>query len=190
MSSGNNSVDRRDFLKSVGAASVALGAGKALAATSGGKTAGRVIGANDRIGVGVIGYGGRGNYVASQFTSYAEKNNACQIVAVCDVWEKRRREGAEKYNTKGYTDYRELLAQPGVDAVVVCHARSLARARSRWRPWTRARTCTWKSPCATPSKKPGSCEHGEGNQARSAGRLRRPLRPISGGRPRRPSPTA
>jgi len=119
MSSGNNSVDRRDFLKSVGAASVALGAGKALAATSGGKTAGRVIGANDRIGVGVIGYGGRGNYVASQFTSYAEKNNACQIVAVCDVWEKRRREGAEKYNTKGYTDYRELLAQPGVDAVIV-----------------------------------------------------------------------
>ena len=119
MSSGNNSVDRRGFLKSVGAASVTLGAGKALAAKSGGRTPGRVIGANDRIGVGVIGYGGRGNYVASQFTSYAEKNNACQIVAVCDVWEKRRREGAEKYKMKGYTDYRELLAQPGVDAVIV-----------------------------------------------------------------------
>ena len=125
MSSGNDSLDRRDFLKTVGATSVTLGAaGKALAASaggkmSGGKTSGRAIGANDRINVGVIGYGGRGNFVAGQFTDYGQTNNACRIAAVCDVWERRKREGAEKYKVKGYGDYRELLAQADIDAVIV-----------------------------------------------------------------------
>ena len=119
MSTGNDSLDRRDFLKTVGASGVALGAaGKALA-TGSGKTSGRAIGANDRINVGVIGYGGRGNFVAGQFAEYAETNNSCRIAAVCDVWERRKREGAEKYKVKGYGDYRELLAQGDIDAVIV-----------------------------------------------------------------------
>ena len=73
--------NRRDFLKSVGA----LGAAStAFAAKSDSRSSGRVIGANDRINVGVIGYGGRGSYVANQFMRFAEKNkDACRISAVC-----------------------------------------------------------------------------------------------------------
>jgi predicted dehydrogenase len=113
--------NRRDFLKTVGVSGVALTAAEtALSAKPASKSSSRVIGANDRINVGVIGYGGRGTYVANQFTRFAEKNkDACRISAVCDVYEKRKRAGAERYNVKGFIDYRELLTQPDLDAVIV-----------------------------------------------------------------------
>jgi len=121
MSNSNDSVDRRGFLKTVGAAGLAtIPAGTALASRSSSKmTGGRVIGANDRINVAVIGCGGRGSSDARAFASFGEKNNACQIVAVCDVYEKRKRAVAEYHKVKGYLDYREVLALPDVDAVVV-----------------------------------------------------------------------
>ncbi|MGI8741632.1 MAG: Gfo/Idh/MocA family oxidoreductase [Bryobacteraceae bacterium] len=123
MSTNNESFDRRDFLKTAGSASLALGmAGSALGAR-GGKSAaigGRVIGANDRINIGVIGVGGRGSYVSREFDKVGkDNNNACQIVAVCDVYEKRKRLNAEHFKCDGYLDYRELLARPDVDAVIV-----------------------------------------------------------------------
>jgi predicted dehydrogenase len=121
MSTAKEPLDRRDFLRTVGATGLTLSAANsAFAARTGRKmTGGRVLGANDRINVGVLGYGGRGEYVAAQFARYGQRNNACQIVAVCDVWEKRKRQGADLYKVKGYLDYRELLAQPDVDAVIV-----------------------------------------------------------------------
>ncbi len=72
-----DSLDRRDFLKTVGATGIA--ATSAMAAKSSSKTSGgRVIGANDRINIGVIGCGGRGSYDASAFDAFGKKNNACQ----------------------------------------------------------------------------------------------------------------
>jgi predicted dehydrogenase len=120
--STNNSLDRRDFLKSVSVTGVALTAAtSAIAAKSGSKmSGGRVIGANDRINIGVIGCGGRGSYDAQAFDAFGKKtNNACQIVAACDVYEKRKKRVADRFKVKGYLDYRELLNQSDVDAVVV-----------------------------------------------------------------------
>ena len=120
--STNDSLDRRDFLKSVSATGLTLTAAtSAMAAKSGSKmSGGRVIGANDRINIGVIGCGGRGRYDADAFSAFATKNNnACQIVAACDVYEKRKKMVADKFKVKGYLDYRELLNQSDVDAVIV-----------------------------------------------------------------------
>lgn len=118
-----DSVDRRDFLKKASAAGVTLGMVNSAFAARGGKPAqqsGRVVGANDRINIGVLGVGGRGSYVAREFQKFGEThNNACQIVAVCDVYEKRKRENAEHFKVPGYLDYREVLAKPDVDAVIV-----------------------------------------------------------------------
>ncbi len=117
--SETHSVDRREFLKTAAGVGVTLGAaGKLLAARPAGKT-GRVIGANDRINLGMVGQGGRGAYLSRQFTAYGEKTNACKIVAVCDVYEKRKRASAEKYKADGYLDYREIVNRPDVDAVVI-----------------------------------------------------------------------
>jgi predicted dehydrogenase len=120
--STNDSLDRRDFLKSVSATGLTLTAAtSAMAAKTASKmSGGRVIGANDRINIGVIGCGGRGRYDADAFSAFATKNNnACQIVAACDVYEKRKKMVADKFKVKGYLDYRELLNQSDVDAVIV-----------------------------------------------------------------------
>src|ERR1700712_3218669 len=116
-----NSFDRRDFLKRTG--SIGAGtmlAGKAFAKASNKMNPSRVLGANDRINIGLIGCGGRGSSDAKTFTQFAEaNNNACQIVAVCDVYEKRKKAQADKYSAKGFLDYREVLALSDVDAVIV-----------------------------------------------------------------------
>ncbi len=117
----SNSYDRRDFLKTVGATGLTLEAAKsALASKSATKaTGGRVIGANDRINVGIIGCGSRAGSVSRTFAQLGQADNSCQIVAACDVYEKRKREMAERYKAKAYTDYRELLQQPDIDAVYI-----------------------------------------------------------------------
>ena len=119
MSENKGPVGRRDFLKTASGVGLSLGLANSALAGRGAKTSSRVLGANDRINVGVIGTGGRGSYVAGQFHNYGQKNNACEIVAVCDVYEKRKRLNAEKFKCDGFLDYREVLARPDVDAVIV-----------------------------------------------------------------------
>jgi len=115
-----NSVNRRDFLRTASIAGSLTGfAGSAFARPAGKMAPGRVIGANDKINVGVIGVGGRGAYVANQFHKVGEKDSSCRIAAVCDVYEKRKMAEAAKYGVTGYLDYRELLAKEDIDAVIV-----------------------------------------------------------------------
>jgi predicted dehydrogenase len=119
--STNGPLDRRGFLRSVSATGLTFAAATtAIAAQTASKmSGGRAIGANDRINIGVIGCGGRGRYDADAFSDFGKKNNACQIVAACDVYEKRTKMVAGRFNVKGYRDYRELLNQSDVDAVVI-----------------------------------------------------------------------
>ena len=112
MSSENNSLDRRDFLRKASAISAALGsAGAALgegksSISSSARSSGRVIGANDRITIGVIGVGGRGSSDARSFAAVGEKDNSCQIVAVADTYQKRVNRAKEAHKCDGYLDYR------------------------------------------------------------------------------------
>jgi predicted dehydrogenase len=116
----SKSVNRRDFMKSAAGVGGTLGiAGKALGAKASKAASGRVLGANDRINVGVIGVGGRGSYLAKTFAAIGDRDNSCKLVAVCDVWERRKRENAEKHKCDGYLDFHEVIARPDVDAVVI-----------------------------------------------------------------------
>jgi len=125
MSSEDNSLDRLDFLRKASAVSVALGtAGAAMASpkaskSSSARSSGRVIGANDRIAIAVIGVGGRGSSDANSFARVGEKNNSCQIVAVADTYQKRVNKNKELHKCDGYLDYREILNRKDIDAVVV-----------------------------------------------------------------------
>src|SRR5215467_16131824 len=107
MSETNGSVNRRDFMKGAAALGASLGMSNLAR------------GANDRIQVGVIGVGGRGTYVAREFAKIGKEDNSCQIVAVCDVYQKRINKAKETHDCKGYLDYREVLDLPYVDAVIV-----------------------------------------------------------------------
>ncbi|MBZ2183118.1 MAG: Gfo/Idh/MocA family oxidoreductase [Bryobacter sp.] len=107
----NEFLNRRSFLVSTGA----LSASSAFAA----KPSGRVLGANDRINVAVIGAGGRGFYVAREFNKAGKAEANAQIVGVCDVYQKRVNRGKEAFQCDGTLDYREILTRSDVDAVIV-----------------------------------------------------------------------
>jgi len=107
---------RRDFLCT---------AGLAAAAATVGSTARRAVaqpgtgalGANDRIGVGMIGVGGRGIDHLKTLTQMKADGAKIEIVAVCDVYRPRMERAAREFNARGYMDHRELLADPRVDVV-------------------------------------------------------------------------
>ena len=95
--------NRRDFLKTATSAGVSLGLAGPRWQKGGKTSAGRVLGANDRINIGVVGVGGRGSYVSRAFAEYGEKNNNCvQILQVCNMYEKRKRVAAEHFKCDGY----------------------------------------------------------------------------------------
>jgi predicted dehydrogenase len=76
----------------------------------------RVLGANDRIGLGVIGTGQRGTYVMTLF----QKNADVEVRALCDVYAVHIDKAQQSApNTKTFVDHRELLALKEVDAVLI-----------------------------------------------------------------------
>ena len=72
-------------------------------------------GANDRLAYGLIGSGGRGRYLQGNFQKLG-----AECVAIAEVYD-RNLESALKTtpDAKTYVDYHDLLAQSGLDAVVV-----------------------------------------------------------------------
>lgn len=109
------SVNRRDLLKAAGAFGIAA---KSFAASKA-ASSGRVLGANDRINVGVIGVGGRGTYVAREFAKVGEGTHNARIAAVCDVYQRRVTKNKEFHKCDGTLDYREILRRSDIDAVIV-----------------------------------------------------------------------
>jgi predicted dehydrogenase len=77
----------------------------------------RVRGANDRIGLGVIGTGNRGTYVMTLFA----RNADVEVRALCDVYKVRIDAAQAKAPsaTRTFVDHRELLALKEIDAVLI-----------------------------------------------------------------------
>jgi len=75
------------------------------------------LGANEAIGFGLIGCGGRGRHVLSKFRARPD----VRVVALCDVHKGRLAEAHRQFGGKAeqYEDYRALLANKSVDAVIV-----------------------------------------------------------------------
>lgn len=71
-----------------------------------------------KLKIGIIGSGGIAQ--GAHMKGYAAIPDQCEMVAVCDVNPETAKKAAEMYNVpKQYTDYRELLADPEIDAVSV-----------------------------------------------------------------------
>lgn len=69
------------------------------------------------IRIGVIGAGSISEF---HLKSYAA-NPSCELVAVCDLNRERAQAAADKYGAaKAFSDYKELLADPEIDAVSIC----------------------------------------------------------------------
>ncbi len=76
----------------------------------------RARGANERLAYGTIGTGNRGGYLNQAFQKIG-----AQCVALCDVYSPylEKAKAQSPRGVKAYVDYQELLAQPGLDFVVI-----------------------------------------------------------------------
>ena len=111
-----NDPTRRQFL-----ATASAGAAMAFTATS----YGRILGANERIAIGLIGCGGRGyNAFLPGVNAHAKEQNV-EFTAVSDPWRPRRERAAERCEewygrpVKQFVSYRQILELDDVDAVMI-----------------------------------------------------------------------
>ena len=86
----------------------------------------RILGANDRVRMGYIGLGNRGDQVHDAFLEHGDQ----QTVAVCDLRDDYMDCAVKKSRAtpEAYKDYRKLLDDKDVDAVVIATPGPLARA--------------------------------------------------------------
>jgi predicted dehydrogenase len=118
---------RRDFIKSAALASAGVVVSANAFSASSYK---RIIGANDRVRVGIIGFSDRfRSSLAPSFGDHA-KNLNFEFMGVSDLWNRRRAEAAAFMKGKAYAanefvqarNNEELLARKDVDAVIISTA--------------------------------------------------------------------
>jgi predicted dehydrogenase len=110
-----NRISRRDFLRTSG-----RGAAGAAAALLAKRVSADALGANNRINLGLIGCGGRGRALFSDIVARSKKPDAgVAAVAVSDVYDVRRESARKLCGGKAFKDYRRLLDERDVDAVVI-----------------------------------------------------------------------
>jgi len=102
--------NRRRFLERTIAAGTCIGLPTLVPTVA--RASGPRPGANERIGIGMIGAGRRGNQL-----SHLPPEG--RIVAVADVHRGRAEQMAARFNCPAYQDYRRLLERSDVDAVVI-----------------------------------------------------------------------
>ena len=81
-------------------------------------SAARVLGANDRIRMGVIGCGGMGTGHLNALMKRAEADNI-RVGAVCDVYQRRLTRAKKISSTDGHIDYRKVIDNKDIDAVLI-----------------------------------------------------------------------
>ena len=128
--------DRREFIQksAVGASALAVSS-----LTFSAKSYGRIIGANDKVQVGVVGLSDR--FRGALFPSFMDnaKTHNFEIVALSDLWSKRRETGKAFFQKNAGWDVAlcrnndELYDRKDIDAVIIStadfqHALHLAEA--------------------------------------------------------------
>lgn len=104
---------RRQFLKA-STAGIAAAAGPVIMPARG---------ASNKVNIGWIGVGTRGNYLEDMF--YEQSSDIGSIVAICDAYKGYQQRSKDKVASKEgkspkiFADYRELLADSSIDAVVI-----------------------------------------------------------------------
>lgn len=125
---------RRDFLRNT-----AVGAAGLMIGTMTVNGYGRVLGANERIRIGVLGCGSRARgALIREALQFAEKCNV-ELAVVCDLWKQSREQAAAMIKKASGREpgqeqyYKSVLGMNDIDAVIIAtpdhqHARMLAEA--------------------------------------------------------------
>jgi predicted dehydrogenase len=107
---------RRDFLRATGGAALAAGLSATIPVGST-EAAPRRVSPADRIVLGFIGVAGRGSYLMDWFMRHPD----VEVGAVCDVYQLHLDRAVQRTGgrAKPYRDFRKLLEQKDINAVVI-----------------------------------------------------------------------
>lgn len=109
---------------------------------------GRVLGSNDRVRVGMIGVGDRGNDLLDEVLAV----RGVEVVAMADVYSRRREAVKKKVpGIQTFDDHRRLLDMKDVDGVIVasplhCHTRHFLDTLAADKDLYSEKTMTWSIP--------------------------------------------
>src|SRR5438876_4960058 len=125
---------RREFIKHTAAGAVLLASASA-----------RVLGANDRLRIGMIGVGARGQDLLKQLLAVPN----AQLVAIADIYSRRRDEAQHLVpGIQTFDDHRRLLEMKDLDGIIVAsplhlHARHFLDTISAGKDLYCEKTMTW-----------------------------------------------
>ena len=119
----DNSRSRRKFLQQIGATSLVMATSPLSSLAARGKAEERIlhyerkISANDKIRLGVIGFGVQGHFDLAT----ALKVPGVELAGICDLYTGRLENAKELYGNELYTtrNYKELLDRKDIDAVII-----------------------------------------------------------------------
>ena len=102
-------ITRREFLSKTAIATVALSAAPIMSKT---------FLSDDIVNIGIVGTGDRGADLVNIISNVPE----VRIMACCDILPKHLKNGLQyaAKGAKGYTDYKEMLKNKELDAIIVC----------------------------------------------------------------------
>lgn len=136
----NKSNSRRNFLQAIGATSLAVATSPFSSLAAREKAEERIlhyekkISSNDKVRLGVIGYGVQGHYDLGT----ALKVPGVELAGICDLYTGRLDNAKEQYGAGLYTtrNYKELLDRTDIDAVIIAttdvwHARITQEALAK-----------------------------------------------------------
>ena len=101
---------RRNFIKTTAASAGAFAFSNIFPST--------VLGANDRVNMGIIGVGGMGTGHLNILVENKDELNI-DVTAVCDVYKRRVTNAMGICQGEGFMDYRKLLERKDIDAVLI-----------------------------------------------------------------------
>ncbi|WP_028526606.1 Gfo/Idh/MocA family protein [Runella limosa] len=120
----NDNSSRRKFLQQIGATSLVTASSPFASLAAQQKAEERILqyerpfAANDKVRIGVIGYGVQGHFDLNT----ALKVPGVELAGICDLYPGRLDNAKEQYGKDLFTtrNYKELLAKNDIDAVLIC----------------------------------------------------------------------
>ncbi len=110
-------ITRRGFVKGLAGTTAGLAAFGSSADMLA-KSYSRIIGANERLNIGVIGCGGMSNNHMNALLKMKNEDNI-EIAAVCDIYSNRLEKAKELTKAQAIVDYHELLDLKDIDYVLI-----------------------------------------------------------------------
>ena len=110
------SLSRRSFIRNSAGLGLTAGIGSVIPSTA--KSYSRIIKANERINMGVIGCGGMANAHMNALLKMKESDDVA-ITSVCDIYDKRLEAAKVKTTAKGVKNYPDILNDKDIDSVLI-----------------------------------------------------------------------